>query len=111
MKYIEFIDRAVKRTFETIDHTLKIADFWAKYTDKGLNDRQVKVAKKLLEAGPGGYKGGMRNKKYCSITGCSNKTAANDLKNLVGLGMLHCTGVGPSTAYDLNWGALKGWKK
>ncbi len=109
-KYVEFVGLAIKRTFETIDITLRVADFWNKYADKGLNERQIKAVKKLLAAGPEGYEGGMRNKKYCAITGCSNKTAASDLKNMMGLGIINSTGVGPSTAYHLNWGALKGWK-
>lgn len=108
LKYIQYVDKAVQEAHITIDHTLKIAYFWQRYATKGLNERQIKVVKKLLDAGPGGYEGGMRNKKYCSIAKCSNKTAVKDLQSMMKLGILHSYGAGPSTAYDLDWGALKG---
>ncbi|MCV6627799.1 MAG: Fic family protein, partial [Cellvibrionaceae bacterium] len=108
--YIYCVDEAVKNAYQTIDHTLKVASFWQQYAVKGMNERQIKVVKKLLDAGPQGFQGGMRNKKYCAITGCSNKTAAKDLKELMQLGVLYSHGAGRSTAYDLDWKALPGSK-
>lgn len=110
LNYIGCVNQAVKNAHGSIDHTLKIASFWQQYASKGLNERQIKVVKKLLDAGQGGYAGGMKNKKYCAITACSNKTAAKDLKGLMQLGILYGYGAGRSTAYDLDWGALKGYQ-
>ena len=45
-----------------------------------LNERQLKALNRMLDAEPGGYVGGMTNKKYVSLTKTSPATAQRDLR-------------------------------
>ncbi len=66
-----------------------------------MNERQKKVVQKLLDAGPGGFEGGMSADKYCSITGASKATATRDLADLAEKGVLWIAGRGRGTRYAL----------
>ena len=58
----------------------------------------------MLEAGPGGFEGGMRNRKYASMTHISRATAQRELADLVSKGILRQNpGGGRSANYDLIW--------
>lgn len=67
-----------------------------------LNERQLKVIKRMLQAGIEGFKGGMSAKKYMIITGTSKATATRDLHELFELKILNQTGSGRSVRYELN---------
>ena len=70
----------------------------------GLNDRQCKAVNRLLDAGPGGFEGGMTNRKYAGIGHISRATAQRELADLVGKGIFRRNpGGGRSVSYDLNW--------
>ena len=58
-----------------VDLALSKATFWATHADMELNARQRKVLKVLLDAGPGGFEGGMNTRKYEALTGTSRATA------------------------------------
>lgn len=67
-----------------------------------LNDRQTKVMKKMIEAYPERFSGGMTNKKYVSVTGTSSESAKRDLVDLVRKGLLKKgDAAGRSTYYVL----------
>jgi Fic family protein len=69
-----------------------------------LNDRQRKVVGKLLEAGPGGFAGGLKSKKYLNMTGVSRATGHRDIMDLVNKKILRPNEAGGrSTSYDLCW--------
>ena len=70
------------------------------------NERQAKVLNRLLEAGDGGFLGGMTADKYCKITGASKATATRDLQDLLGKGLLAVQGQGKATRYAL---AIESW--
>lgn len=89
-----------------IDQALEKARFWQVHQDKPLSARQKKVLKVLLDAGPGGFEGGMSTKKYESLTGASRATSSRDLIELETMGMLQRSGDGRSTRYHL---AIPGW--
>lgn len=71
-----------------------------------LNHRQLKTMKKLLDAGPRGFMGGMTTKKYQAICQLSIPTAARDLIELERIGLLFRQGAGRSTRY---YPAIDGW--
>jgi Fic family protein len=71
-----------------------------------LNQRQHKTMKKLLDAGPKGYQGGMTTRKHEQISQTSTPTAARDLIELERLGLLKKYGAGRSTRY---YPAIEGW--
>lgn len=66
------------------------------------NDRQSKVLKRMLEAGPQGFEGGMTAKKYMSITKSSKATATRDLQQLQENNILIRSGGGRSVSYQIN---------
>lgn len=84
-----------------IEFTLKKAIFFGRF-NAVLNDRQLKVVRRMFRAGPSGFAGGMTAKKYMSITKVSKPTATRDLQRLVAAGALLSKGDGRSSHYDLN---------
>lgn len=81
--------------------------FWVLHRGTSLNDRQRKVTGKLLAAGPDGFAGGLKTKKYCGMTGISPATAQRDIADLLVKNVLrHSHGRGRSTTYELVWPQL-----
>lgn len=54
-----------------------------------LNEHQLKVINRMLEAGTQGFEGGMSAKKYMRIADTSKATATRDLQQLLELGVTH----------------------
>jgi Fic family protein len=90
----------------TIDSALQRIRFQARMSSVTLNERQQKTMKKLLDAGPKGYEGGMTTRKHERISQTSTPTAARDLIALERLGLLTRFGDGRSTRY---YPAIEGW--
>lgn len=90
------------------DHTLKTLDFIiekAKFFDqhsKELNKRQLKVIRRLFDAGHEGFTGGLSADNYIKISQTSASTATRDLQLLAGKGILLRTGERKGTRYWLN---------
>ncbi len=80
------------------------ARFWQQHAQSVLNERQVKVLNKLLDAGPEGFEGGLNATKYISMADVSKATATRDLTELVEKGcLIQRAGGGRSTSYDISW--------
>jgi len=95
--------RAVQRSEAELDRVLSKARFWQHHSAEPLNDRQRKVLGRLLDAGPGGFEGGITNRKYAGIAHTSRATAQRDLAKLVAAGLLvQRPSGGRSTSYDLS---------
>ena len=90
----------------TIDAAIQRIRFLANMAAFSLNERQQKTMKKLLDAGPKGYEGGMTTRKHQRIAQTSTPTAARDLIELERLGLLTRVGDGRSTRY---YPAMEGW--
>jgi len=90
----------------TIDSAIQRIRFQASMSLVSLNARQQKTMKKLLDAGPKGYEGGMTTRKHERISQTSTPTAARDLIELERLGLLKRYGDGRSTRY---YPAIEGW--
>lgn len=104
--FINQVKAACDGASQAIDHTLAKSRFWAEHGAKDLNPRQRRVLNLLLDAGPGGYLGGMSTRKYESTTRSSRATASRELGDLEALGLLQRVGAGRSTRY---YPALPGW--
>jgi len=95
-----------------VKHALDKASFRQRATTLAVNDRQIKVLNRLLEAGNtelgGGFLGGMTAEKYSKITGISKATATRDLSELLRHGLLKVEGVGKATRYVVN---VEGWNQ
>ena len=61
----------------------------------------LRVVRRMLEAGPDGFTGGMNARKYIALTAASKATATRDLQQLAVMGALVPTGGGRSTRYEL----------
>jgi Fic family protein len=92
--FVNTILKAQIAAEEKIRHTLKKVKFFDKF-DEQLNDRQRKVILKML-AMDKPFEGGMRTKKYISITKTSKATATRDLQDLVQNGIFQKKGSGRS---------------
>ena len=80
--------------------------FWATHALHAINARQRKVLMRLLDAGDGGFQGGMSAEKYGNLTGASKATSTRDLGELLKFGLLVATGQGRGTRY---WVNVPGW--
>jgi Fic family protein len=101
--FLRTILRAQEQTEQLVEFVLKKTQFFDRYRDE-LNERQLKVVRRILEAGPEGFEGGINARKYKNLTEVSKATATRDLQDLVGKGVLRPIGAGRSARYDLNPG-------
>ena len=97
---------ACDKASRVIDESMAKARFWQSHQDKQLSTRQRKVVNVLLDAGPGGFEGGMSPKKYEAFTGASRTTSSRDLVELEEFKMLQHVGAGRGTRYYIN---IDGW--
>lgn len=104
--FLDQMQAACDVASRVIDETLVKARFWLDHRDKTLNERQRKVMNLLLDAGPGGFEGGMSTKKYESTAATSRATASRELLELEAMELLERVGAGRSTRYYVK---LAGW--
>jgi len=96
--------RAVEGTEKLIANVLAKAEFWQRHGQTEASQRQRKVINRLLDAGRGGFEGGLTTRKYVSMANVSRATAFREIQDLVKKGMFRANpGKGRSTSYDLNW--------
>ena len=99
-----FVNTALQaqiQTEEQIDFILKKTRFFDRFRNL-LNERQLKMLRRMLDEGPKGFEGGMSAKKYMALTGASKATATRDLHSLAEQGVLAPSGGGRSVRYELN---------
>ncbi len=101
--FLDCLELSLKQSKATIEKVLSLTHFWHNISDISLNDRQIKVVKKLLEAGEGGFAGGLTAKKYQGMVKGSRATLTRDLADLVDKGILLLTGERKAARYHLNW--------
>ncbi|WP_171016029.1 DUF4172 domain-containing protein [Ramlibacter sp. 2FC] len=105
--FADALAQAGVRTTRIMLSALQKQRFWAAHAATPLNERQRKVVKKLLDAGDGGFLGGLSAEKYVKITGASKATATRDLAALLQHGLLRVQGSGKASRYQVNvqeWG-------
>lgn len=71
-----------------VQRTVNKARFWEKLEQLELNERQLKVVRKMLNVEAGDFEGGMNATKYKGIARCAKATATRDLQDLVAKGVL-----------------------
>lgn len=103
--FLDVILNALSSSEKIIDFTLKKTKLFEKYQHK-MNERQLKVIKKMLAKGIDGFEGGMTTRKYIGIAKTSKATATRDLQNLLELGIFELLGKGRSTSYQINFDFL-----
>lgn len=100
--FIDVILEAQHEVEQEINFILKKSAFFDAFKNE-LNERQLKVIRRMLESGVKGFEGGMSAKKYMSIAKTSKATATRDLQKLFSLGALKQIGSGRNVRYELNF--------
>jgi Fic family protein len=107
--FLECVSGAILRSNKLLGNVMRKARFWKHYAQTNIKERQSKVLNRLLDAGPGGFEGGLTNRKYAGMTHVSRATAQRELADLVQKGVLRPNpGGGRSTSYDLCWDEFSG---
>jgi len=102
--FMECFERSVEHSETLISIVLEKARFWQRHGQTQLNERQRKVINRLLDAGPGGFEGGLTTRKYVSMAKASRATAYREISDLVEKQVLKQNpGGGRSVSYDLIW--------
>jgi len=86
------------------DSILLKARFWKTHSEFAPTERQRKVLNRLLDAGPGGFEGGLSTRKYMSMTKHRARLHGARLKACFRKG--YCKPYpagGRSTAYEVAW--------
>lgn len=100
--FLECLERAIRRSGTEVQKSKDKARLWQNIAHLDLNERQRKVVNRLIEAGPGGFEGGLTNRKYRGITKTTRETAKRDIADLVSKGILvRNPGGGRSASYGL----------
>lgn len=99
--FLGCFSRAIRRSEDILDGVFSRSEFWRRYDNLQLTDRQRKVINRLLEEEPGGFEGGLTTKKYASMTHTSKGTAFRELDQLYEWGVLERVGKGRSVRYEL----------
>lgn len=96
--------RAVVGTEKIIAAVLEKSGFWQAHAGLELNLRQRKAVNRLLDAGRGGFEGGLTTRKYVSMSKTSRATAFREISDLLEKNiLLKNPSKGRSVSYDLNW--------
>ncbi len=85
-----------------VEFTLKKAKLFDRVRDR-LNERQLKVLRRMLKEGSDGFLGGMSANKYMTLAKTSKATATRDLQDLVAQNVFSPIGGGRSTRYQINF--------
>ncbi|TAG26088.1 MAG: Fic family protein [Burkholderiales bacterium] len=97
--FIGVFTRGCQHSLSVIRLASDKAAFWQRCAAFNLNERQRKVLARLLDAGDGGFLGGLTAEKYIKLTGASKATATRDLTQLHQSGLLAVQGQGKGTRY------------
>lgn len=101
--FLQLLVKSIDQSRTLIQKSIMIGKFYSYTAEVALNERQKKVIKKMLEALPGDFEGGLTNKKYISMTKASPETAKRDIKDILDKEILvRNPGGGRSTSYRLN---------
>ena len=102
--FLDTLIETLESALANVSLVLQKSRFWQRHAQDGLNEHQVKVLNRLLDAGPGGFEGDLSAKKYMAITGVATATATRHLTELLAKGALsRLDGGGRQTRYAINW--------
>jgi len=102
--FIGCLDHALSSAEGILSAILFKAAFWKRHAETVVNGRQKKVLNRLLDAGKGGFDGGLSTRKYMGMTKTSRATAWREIEDMLQKKMLRLLpGGGRSTAYEIAW--------
>ena len=96
--FLRCFEAALDSTEENLSAVLARARYWEHFAKEEINERQRKIINLQFD----GFFGKLTSSKWAKIAKCSSDTALNDIKDLLGKGMLVKNGEGGrSTNYSL----------
>ncbi len=102
--FIDCFERTISRSDKLINAVLQKARFWETHSQTEINARQRKVINRILDAGQGGFEGGLTTRKYAGMTKTSKATSYREITDLLKKEALtQNPGKGRSVSYDLIW--------
>lgn len=105
--FLQCTERSIVNAEKIVSKVMNKASFWKKHMNVEINTRQRKVINLLLDAGPGGFIGGLTTRKYVSIAKTSRVTAYREIANLLEKRLLRQNeGRGRNASYDIDWGSF-----
>lgn len=100
--FLECFEHAIQRSESILGRVLAKTDFWQEHAQDTLNVRQKKAINRMLDAGPGGFEGGLTTRKYAGMNKVSRATAFREISDMSGKKILRrLPGKGRSVSYDL----------
>jgi Fic family protein len=97
--FLRCLDGAISATEEILGGVMRKARFWDKFPEASFNVRQQKILNKLID----GIEGKITSSKWARMANCSQDTAARDIHDLIGRGVLVKEAAGGrSTSYLLS---------
>jgi len=97
--FLDCLCRALEASKETLQKVFRKHQFWLRYADQPLNDRQRMMLNRLLDD----FRGKLTTKKWSKMTKVSHDTALRDIQLLINRGILRKEAAGGrSTNYELN---------
>ncbi|HSW94077.1 MAG TPA: Fic family protein [Gammaproteobacteria bacterium] len=99
--FIKVVSGSQELVEKQIHFILKKAAFFDQF-EEVLNERQLKVIKRMMRSGIKPFEGGINARKYMAITKTSKATATRDLQQLFSMHILKQLGSGRSVRYELN---------
>ncbi len=100
--FLDQVAAACRSSEQTVQRVLHKARFWMRHGQARINDRQRKAINLMLDAGSGGFIGGMTNRKYAHLNHVSPATAQRDLAELAELRVLSLSGRGRAARYEVS---------
>jgi Fic family protein len=82
--FLNCLKHALQETESSMQNILLKAEFWEKYKNITINERQRLMINKLFN----GFYGKLSSSKWAKITKCSSDTALRDIKDLIEKGIL-----------------------
>jgi len=102
--FLNCFERAIIRSDKLISTVLQKARFGEIHSQTEINTRQRKVINRLLDAGQGGFEGGLTTRKFAGMTKTSKATGYREITDLLNKKILiQNPGKGRSVSYDLIW--------
>jgi Fic family protein len=96
--FLGCLGRAIDGAQETLGAVLDKKQFWDRFKDVKLNERQLTVINRLLD----GFEGNLTTSKYAALAKCSQDTAHRDIMDLIDRHVLvQNQKGGRSTSYSL----------
>lgn len=92
--FFNCLKNAIAQALQQIDTTLRKANYFDRFRNVEINERQRKVINRLWD----GFDGKLTSSKWAKICHCSQDTALRDINDLVAKGMLRDSGAGGRSA-------------